>query len=990
MVRRRSDTTVQRTGAVLLTLLGACRDPQQPNDNQLISCTPPSVGAVPAGRTHPSRAAVASEAMSGSPFAVAVAPNGTVYVTRFLGATAVSANPPLTVLSAPFGVGNLPSQIRLSPNGATAYIGNQDDGTVSFVDVGTRQIVGTAHVPGSILTIGLEPNGTRVFALTDFNGVYVIHTATRAVADSLDDSLTGRLLTGVAYHPTSPCMYIAARDQGIITTVDLRTLTRVRADTILGARIQNVTVSRDGAVLYATDIERGKLLARNLTSNSSTFVAIDVGSGAVRNAFDVAVTPDNTQVYVSTLEDGKVYVLERNSLTLTDTLDVGGSARHIGFSPSGDLAVVANEFGWVDFVLSTPAPSSPCTTPTTGAPPSGRVHPARTRHITRSLAGTPFAVAIASDGATYITQLDASSAVKATLPSTILSTSFGVGGFPSQVRISPNGQTAYVGNQDAGTVTVMNVTTNQILGTATVPDGSILTIGLSPDGTKLYALTDFNGIYVFNAATRVLTDSIRVGLTGELLTGVAFHPFAPCMYIAARDEGAIRTIDLADHRMVQVWRLKGAQIQNVAVSRDGGTLYATDIQRSRLLSRDLTVAASAFVETAIGPTRDRNAFDVAVTPDNVQLYVSTLAEGRVYVLDRATRTPVDTIETGGSARHIGFSAQGDAAVVPNESGWVDFVTSDPPVQCAAATPAPSHPVRAAVDTLRLSETPFAVAITPADVAYVTRLTAGLAARIDLPAILLSASASVGALPSQVRTSPNGQTAYVGNQDSHTITFMNVANNQSVGTATVPAGSILTIGLSPDGTRLYALTDDRGIYVINTATRAVVDSMPASATGQLLTGVAFHPTNPFMYVAARDEGRVRTINLQTLTVVHTDSAVGGNIQNVAVSLDGGTLYATDIQRSKLLARDLSSSTSTFTETAIGSGVSRNAFDVAVTLDNTQLYVSTLSDGNVYVLSRAPLAVIDSIRTGGSPRHIAFGGNGACAVIPNEAGWVNFVH
>src|SRR2546430_9572111 len=56
-------------------------------------------------------------------------------------------------------------------------------------------------------------------------------------------------------------------------------------------------------------------------------------------------------------------------------------------------------------------------------------------------------------GVVYITQGLAGSAVRADLPSTLLSASFAVGDLPSQVRIHPNGRTAYVSNQDARTVT---------------------------------------------------------------------------------------------------------------------------------------------------------------------------------------------------------------------------------------------------------------------------------------------------------------------------------------------------------------------------------------------------------------------------------------------------------------------------------------------------------------------------------------------------------
>jgi len=145
----------------------------------------------------------------------------------------------------------------------------------------------------------------------------------------------------------------------------------------------------------------------------------------------------------------------------------------------------------------------------------------------------------------------------------------------------------------------------------------------------------------------------------------------------------------------------------------------------------------------------------------------------------------------------------------------------------------------------------------------------------------------------------------------------------------------------------------------------------------------------MYVAARDEGRVSTVNLRTNTVVRSQTLGGARIQNLAVSRDGAVLFATDIERSKLLARDLRSDGSAFSEYAVGTPESRNAFDVAVTADNKQVYVSTLADGKLYVFDLGSRTIVDSVMTGGSPRYIGFDAGGATAVIPNESGWVNFL-
>ena len=673
---------------VLLTaaLLGACADSITPPDlSQSQSQSSSSSQTCLAPRTahfseggHPSLDLRDSVPLDAMPFAVAISRSGVVYVTRALASSAVRGQLPSTALSAPFPVGDFPSQVRLSPDGKTAYVGNQDSQTISVVDVATNSVTSTIPLPaGSVLTLGLTPDGETIYALMDFYGVYVINVIQQTVTDSIPAEQIGTILAGVAFHPSQPCAYVAARDNGTVSTIDLRENKVVRTVAVAGGRIQNLAVSRDGARLFATDIERSKLIVWDLPSGSTAYQEFSVGSPVRRNAFDVAVTPDNTQVYVSTLFDGKVFILDQASGAPVATLNTSGAPRYIAFDAAGSAAVIANEFGWVNFVgvgfpPPPPPPPSVCDAPAVGTPPSGRTHPAAAVVDNEPLSSMPFAVAVSGNVA-YVTQGLGAAAVRADLPSTTLSAPFSVGELPSQVRMSPDGATAYVGNQDARTITYVDVATNTAVATVSVPGGSILTIGLSPDGTRLYALTDFTGVFIIDVATRTVTGQIPAGSTGSLLTGVAFHPFSPCMYIAARDEGAVRTIDLTTNTVVRTARVSGGQMQTVAVSPDGGSLYGGDIGRSKLISWDLTTPSSSYVETDVGTPGFRNVFDVAVTPDNAQLYVSTLIDGTVYIFDRATRTQTGSVVTGGSGRYIGFNGLGSLAVVANESGWVNFI-----------------------------------------------------------------------------------------------------------------------------------------------------------------------------------------------------------------------------------------------------------------------------------------------------------------------------
>ena len=65
---------------------------------------------------------------------------------------------------------------------------------------------------------------------------------------------------------------------------------------------------------------------------------------------------------------------------------------------------------------------------------------------------------------------------------------------------------------------------------------------------------------------------------------------------------------------------------------------------------------------------------LALSPNGQQLYVGLVFSGAVQVVDRGTRTVVQTIFTGGTPREIGVDPAQQRILVANEAGWVDIIT----------------------------------------------------------------------------------------------------------------------------------------------------------------------------------------------------------------------------------------------------------------------------------------------------------------------------
>ena len=275
--------------------------------------------------------------------------------------------------------------------------------------------------------------------------------------------------------------------------------------------------------------------------------------------------------------------------------------------------------------------------------------------------------------------------------------------------------------------------------------------------------------------------------------------------------------------------------------------------------------------------------------------------------------------------------------------------------------------------------PYAVGISSADVVYVTQLDNQRLARINLPTLGVAGSVVVGNIPTDVSFNTAGTRAYVANQFSRTIGVVDVASNTQVSTIPVNGDPFEVIANAED-TRLYVVTNSNRLYEIDRGTGATLRSVALPGTGQSL---AFHPNGYLLYVSTFTGGSAAEIDTRTMTVART-FVTGGLAQEVVVALDGTELFVADQTLQKVDVFSLG------TGAKLASiPVGGNAWGMAMTPDQSQLYVSLLSQGEVAVIERATRTVVQRIATGGTPRRIVFNQAGTIAVVANEGGYVTYI-
>ena len=335
---------------------------------------------------------------------------------------------------------------------------------------------------------------------------------------------------------------------------------------------------------------------------------------------------------------------------------------------------------------------------------------------------------------------------------------------------------------------------------------------------------------------------------------------------------------------------------------------------------------------------------------------------------------------------ISFSASGDSAAAVATDGTVSGVGPGGAMIRAAAggvkdslkVDVIGHPDGLYMGSTSLSARPFGVAVSRSGKVYVTRLDAGEVAVADATSRSVVGNVVVGSVPTGVAFNKAGTFAYVTNQYSSSIGFIDAALGTQVATVVIDANPYV-VKVSPDDRKLYVSSNSDYVRVIDVATQAVTRKIPV---GYAPNGFAVNPTETRLYVSSFVAGTVTEIDIATETELRTFTP-GGTPQDMIVSKDGTELYVAN-EGGWLDVYTLATG-----ERAARVTLAAGGFGMALSPDEAHLYISLPSAGAVQVVNTQSRNIIHTITVGGQPRRIAFTYHGGVAVVANESGKVDFV-
>lgn len=292
------------------------------------------------------------------------------------------------------------------------------------------------------------------------------------------------------------------------------------------------------------------------------------------------------------------------------------------------------------------------------------------------------------------------------------------------------------------------------------------------------------------------------------------------------NDGRVFLIEGLTHTVVRRIRTSPSPVRDhfplgVAGTPNGDTVFVVNNTSSVAVIDTATQSITGFVELDAAVASDSR--NVKVAPDGATAYMTAQvpnAPGRLFVIDTATETHVDTIEVGPGARGLEVSPDGSAVYVGN------VLSNDVSVIDTAS--------REVVTTIPVGNSPFSVAFSPTgDRAYVSNVFSNDVTVIDTAEREVLTSVAVGGGPEHLAVSPDGGFVYVCEGFADSVAVIDTETNAVVDR--VPVGAFpFGIAFSPDGALAYVTNYfDKSISVIDTSTRLEVDLINLSVFPEFL-------------------------------------------------------------------------------------------------------------------------------------------------------------
>jgi YVTN family beta-propeller protein len=263
------------------------------------------------------------------PFGIAITPDGkTAYVADDESGTVTPIELATDEPGPELKVGSRPLGVAITPDGKTAYVTNETAGTVTPIELATNKPGPEIKVGTFPIGVAITPDGKTAYITNNANdSVTPIELATNTPGLEIK---VGSRPFGVAITPDGKTAYIANTVGGTVTPIEVAT-NKPGPEIKVGGDPVGVAITPNGKTVYITNESSGTVTPIEVATNKPG-PEIKVGSGPSA----VAITPDGKTAYITNADSGTVTPIEVATNTPGSEIKVGGQPVGIAITPAAE------------------------------------------------------------------------------------------------------------------------------------------------------------------------------------------------------------------------------------------------------------------------------------------------------------------------------------------------------------------------------------------------------------------------------------------------------------------------------------------------------------------------------------------------------------------------------------------------------------------------------------------------------------------------------
>lgn len=217
--------------------------------------------------------------------------------------------------------GSDPENFDVSQDGKMLYVSNEDQATVSFIEIASGKVVQSIGVGGEPEGVRLAPDGKHVYSTSENDSaISVIDVASRKLVKEFK---VGRRPRDIFFLPDGSRGYVSAENDGTVTVFDPAKNSKIK-DIHLGnpseVKPMGLALSPDAKTLYVSAGRGRKIFAVDTATDKVTF-SVEVGL----RPWGIAVSPDGKTLFTANGPANDVSVVDLATQTVTKKINLTGS-----------------------------------------------------------------------------------------------------------------------------------------------------------------------------------------------------------------------------------------------------------------------------------------------------------------------------------------------------------------------------------------------------------------------------------------------------------------------------------------------------------------------------------------------------------------------------------------------------------------------------------------------------------------------------------------